>query len=61
MNIFRTTKGIKQPDIEITTLAEAKEKVSSAKLTYSSAFEIVGDDGAVVNRISKSYYNRKRK
>lgn len=60
MNIVRTTNGIRQPDIEITTLAEAKEKVSSAKLTYSCAYEIVGDDEQVFNRITKSYYNRKR-
>ena len=60
MNIIRTTKGIKQPEVEIMTLAEAKEKVSRAKLTYSCAYEIVGDDGQVVNRISKSYYNSKR-
>ena len=61
MNIVRTTKGIKQPELEFMTLAEAKEKVSSAKLTYSCAYEIVGDDGEVLNRISKSYYNRIRK
>lgn len=61
MNIVRTTKGIKQPEVEIMTLAEAKEKVSSAKLTYSCAYEVLGDDGQVVNRISKSYYNRLRK
>lgn len=60
MNIVRTTRGIKQPEVEIMTLAEATEKVSSAKLTYSSAYEIIGDDGQVLNRISKSYYNRKR-
>ena len=61
MNIVRTTKGIKQPEVELMTLAEAKEKVSSAKLTYSCAYEIDGDDGQVLNRISKSYYNRNRK
>ena len=60
MNIIRTSRGIKQPEVEIMTLAEAKEKVSSAKLTYSTAYEIVGDDGDVVNRIIKSYYNSKR-
>lgn len=61
MNIIRTSRGIKQPEVEIMTLADAKEKVSSAKLTYSCAYEIYGDDGQVVNRISKSYYNSKRR
>lgn len=60
MNIVRTTKGIKQPEVEIMTFSEAKEKVSSAKLTYSCAFEILGDDGLCQNLITKSYYNRKR-
>ena len=61
MNIIRTSRGIKQPEVEVMTLAEAKEKVSSAKLTYSSAYEIIGEDGQVINRISKSYYNSKRR
>lgn len=61
MNIIRTTRGIKQPDIEVMTLQQAKEKVSSAKLTYSCSYAIVGDDGAVVNSLVKSYYNTKRK
>ena len=60
MNIVRTTKGIKQPEVEVMTLSEAKEKVSSAKLTYSCAYEIIGDDGTTQNLITKSYYNRKR-
>lgn len=61
MNIVRTTRGIKLPDVEVMTLQQAKEKVSSAKLTYSCAYEIVGDDGVVVNTLGKRYYNTKRK
>ena len=61
MNIVRCTRGIKQPEVELMTASQAKEKVSSAKLTYSCSYEIVGDDGAVVNSLCKSYYNTKRK
>lgn len=61
MNIVRTTRGIKVPDVEVMTLQQAKEKVSSAKLTYSCAYEIVDDDGVVVNTLGKRYYNTKRK
>lgn len=61
MNIVRYSRGIKQPEIEIMTQKEAKEKASSAKLTFSRCYEIVDDGGKVVNRISKSYYNRVRK
>lgn len=61
MNIVRYSRGIKQPEIEFMTQKEAKEKASSAKLTFSRCYEIVDDGGKVVNRISKSYYNRVRK
>jgi hypothetical protein len=60
MNIVRKTKGIKLPEVERMTYAEAQKKVSSAKLTFSRSFEIVTDDGDVCNTMTKSYYNSKR-
>lgn len=61
MNIIRSSRGIKQPEVEYMSREQAQKKVSSAKETFSCSFEIVGDDGEVVNRISKAYYNSKRK
>lgn len=61
MNIVRSSRGIRQPQVETMTLEQAKEKVSSAKLTYSCSYEVVGDDGVVVNTCSKAYYNTKRR
>ena len=61
MNIVRTSRGIRSPDVQVMPLYQAKEKVSSAKLTYSCAYDVVGDDGAVVNTLSKCYYNTIRK
>ncbi len=61
MNIVRTTRGIRSPDVEVMPLYQAKEKVSSAKLTYSCAYDVVGDDGVIVNTLSKCYYNTIRK
>lgn len=61
MNIIRSSKGVKQPEVEYMTREQAQKKVSSAKETFSRSFEIVGDDGLVLNRIYKSYYNSKRK
>ena len=61
MNIVRKTKGIKLPVVEKMTYSEAKEKVRSAKQTFSRAYEIVADDGSVVNTICKTYYNSRRK
>ena len=60
MNIIRRSKGIKDPVTEWTTSKKAKEKVSRAKLTFSRAYEIVGDDGLALNTINKEYYNSKR-
>ena len=61
MNIVRRSKGIKDPVEEWTTSKKAKEKISSAKLTFSSVFEVLNDDGQPVNKLLKEYYNSKRK
>lgn len=57
MNIVRSSRGVKQPQVEYMSREQAQKKVSSAKETFSCAFEIVSDDGQIVNRISKAYYN----
>jgi len=61
MNIVRKTKGIKLPVVETMTYLKAKEKVRSAQQTFSRAYEIVDDDGSVINAICKTYYNSRRK
>lgn len=61
MNIVRKTKGIKLPEVERMTYAEAKEKVSSAKLTFSRSYAVLDVSGDVCNTLTKSYYNRRRK
>ena len=61
-NILRHSRGIKEPEIEWMSIREAKEKVSSAKLTFSRSFEIVDDDGGRIRcTLSKEYYNSRRK
>lgn len=61
MNIVRRSAGIKEPIVEEMTAKEAKEKISSAKLTFSRAYEIVCEDEKIVNALRKDYYNSKRK
>lgn len=61
MNIIRPSRGIKQPEIENLSLDEARKKVRSHKQTFSRTYEIVSDDGDLLNTIYKSYYNSKRK
>lgn len=60
MNILRTSKGIKQPTVEIMSQKNAEKKVSGATETFKTAYEILDDDGHVINSISKAYYNTKR-
>ena len=65
-NIFRHSRGIKYPVVEHLTEDEIKEKVSSSKLTFSSAYEILEkEDNSISfvskNTIYKQYYNTKRK
>jgi len=61
MNIVRKSKGIKLPVVEKMTYLEAKEKVRSAKQTFSRTYEVVDEDGSVINAICKTYYNSRRK
>ncbi len=61
MNIVRKTKGIRLPEVEYMSRSEAEKKVCSAKQTFSQTYEVLDDGGAVVNVISKAYYNSKRK
>lgn len=61
MNIVRKTKGIKEPIVEYMNKEQAEKKVSAATETFHRVYEIIDDDGTVINRISKSYYNKTRK
>ena len=60
MNIVRKSKGIKEPIVEYMLYSEARKKVSAATETFSRTYEILDDAGAVVNTISKIYYNDRR-
>lgn len=57
--LYRFSKGIKKPVSEYITYAEAKEKISSDKLTYSTTLQITMDND-FKNTIHYEYYNSKR-
>lgn len=61
MNIVRKSRGLKLPIVEYIISSEIEKKVCSAKQTFSRTYEVIDDNGAVVNIISKAYYNTKRK
>lgn len=60
MNIVRTSRGVKRPEVDYMTLAEAKEKASEATETFRCVYQIAAEDGSIANTISKVYYNTRR-
>ena len=60
MNFYRTSRGVKRPTVEWLEPMKAKEKVSSAKLTFSKAIRLVGDDDSFTSDIKYEYYNTVR-
>lgn len=58
MNLYSCSKGIRKPKAEYMTEENAQKKISSAKLTFSTAVQLI-DDG-FENTIYKRYYNSKR-
>lgn len=58
-NIYRCSRGIKKPEVFVTTVERAKEKVSAATLTFEKTLHIL--DGNNFSRIlNYQYYNLKR-
>jgi hypothetical protein len=61
MNIYRKSRGIKQPISEWITYDEAQKRIGQAiKPTYTSVIAIIGDDEKNVNTINYEFYNTKR-
>lgn len=56
MNLFRCSRGVKRPVKEYDNYKSAKEKISSAKLTYSESI-LISDELGFENIITKEYYN----
>lgn len=59
MNIFRTSKGIKRPDIEYMSEEYARKKVSAAKLTFEKRISIEDKEKGYSNELIYRYYNIK--
>lgn len=57
MQIVRHSRNLKLPEIEYTTEKIAKEKVSSAKLTYQVRKQIHNEETGFTNEITYKYYN----
>ena len=60
-NMYRHSRGIKQPLVYDMPYSIAKEKVSVGALTFSSAFELSDTDKGYNTTICKEYYNLVRR
>lgn len=59
-NLYRKSKGIKDPVTYLASNEFALEKVSSAKLTFEKSIKLTSDDGEFNNTINYRYYNSKK-
>lgn len=57
MNVYRTSKGIKRPQIEFMSEEFARKKVSSAKLTFEKRISINDKDSGYSNELIYRFYN----
>lgn len=59
MNFYRTSRGVRKPNVEWMNTKQAKEKVSAATKTFSKDIRIETDNGFTQD-ISYEYYNSVR-
>ena len=57
INIYRHSKGVKKPITICTTYGEAKKVLSGSRETYSKTYEIMDNNGNIVNRVWKASFN----
>ena len=60
MNIFRSSRGIKQPTKTYMRYDEAKKIVGASTPNYSTKINIIDDFGKSINSITYEQYNAKR-
>lgn len=61
--IYRTSRGIKQPEVSYMDIIEAEDKVYDLPVQYESTFEVIGQTALgdpFYNVINTRQYNRKR-
>jgi hypothetical protein len=60
-NVFRKSKGIKEPEVEQTTYKETQKKLGAATPSFVYGVELIDDENDFKNRIINEQYNLKRK
>lgn len=60
-NLYRKSKGIVNPTVSVVSYEKAKEKASSAKLTFSKTIVLEDEESDFKNTLQYEYYNSIRK
>lgn len=60
-HIFRYSRGIKKPAVTLQSYEQAKENISSAKLTFKKSVLLSDDETGFANTLTYEYYNSTRK
>lgn len=60
-NLYRKSKGIVNPTVSVVSYEKAKEKASSAKLTFSKTIALEDEESDFKNTLQYEYYNSIRK
>lgn len=60
-NLYRTSRGIKRPEVRQMTEGEAQAEIGTAPLTYEKTISVRDSDGEIRNIINYRQYNRARK
>lgn len=60
-NLYRKSKGIVEPTVSLVSYETAKEKASSAKLTFSKSIRLCDEESDFQNTLQYEYYNSIRK
>ena len=60
-NMFRCSRGVRKPTVEMMSQEEANKKVLGAAKTFESAIKLVDSDGDFETVIVKKHYNKLRR
>lgn len=60
VRFYRTSRGIKNPDIEYMPLCDAEKRVDGLKPQYRTAFLLTDEDSSLSITVVKTYYNKRR-
>lgn len=61
MNFYRSSRGVKRPTVEWTTVTKAQKKVSADTLTYEKFVRLSDEETGFSSDLSYRYFNAKRK